>query len=167
MVVQHDHVAGRGGGQRLVAERAAIDADDQLMLLRQRGDGGDVGAIAFVDTVGDIQRRLAPLLAQPVDQQRGRGAAIDIVIGKDGDALPGASGVGDAGGGRSHVAQAQRIGQQVAQLRLQIACRLVRGNTARGQNAGHGQGQAALLRQGLGGAFKGCVGAAPETAGQR
>ena len=166
MVVQNDHVAG-GGGQRLMAERAAIDADDQIGLGRQRLNRRDVRAIALVDAVGDIQHRLDALTAQPVDQQCGRGAAVYVVIGKDGDALRTGDGAQDARGRLVHVTQAQGIWQKIAQARLQIGLCLMCGEAAFGQNAADGQRQAAFLRQGLGRAFQRRIGAAPGPAGQR
>ena len=68
-------------------QRAAIDADDQIMARAQLGHSRLVWAIAFVDAVGDIQGCAQPQCAQIDDQQRGGRAAIHIIIGKNGDAL--------------------------------------------------------------------------------
>ena len=87
MVVEDHHVRTPGSRNRVVAERSAIDADDQVVIARQRRHGGRVRAIALVDAVRDIKGGASPHLAQPVNEKRGRAAAVDIVVGEDGNAL--------------------------------------------------------------------------------
>lgn len=168
VMIQHDHVgAAFRGRERIVAERAAVHAHDQVVSGCEGRDGGGVGAVAFVDAVGDIKRGVAPERAQPADQQRGRGAAVHVVVGEDGDALAAQRRRDDAFGGGPHVAQAQRVGEKVAQARLQVARGGVVVDAALGQHARDRQGQGGKLGQPLGPAFEVGGGADPAAAAQR
>ena len=86
MVVEHDHVAA-GGRERLVTEGAAIDADDQVVALAEPAHRRHVRPVALVDPVGDVERRAEAHPPQPDQDQRRRGAAVDVVVGEDGDPL--------------------------------------------------------------------------------
>ena len=86
VVVEDDHVAA-GGGERLVRERAAVDADDQVVALAEPAHRRDVRAVALVDAVGDVERRRAAHPPQPDHDERRRGAAVDVVVGEDRDPL--------------------------------------------------------------------------------
>ena len=70
MVVEHDHIAARRCN-RFKRKRAAIDADDQIMIAPEGLHGGHIGAVTFVDAVGDIERRAASHGGQPDNQQGG------------------------------------------------------------------------------------------------
>ena len=147
VVVKHDDVGACRSRQGLMAQRAAIDADDQVVVFRQGRHGGGIRAITFVDAVGNIQRGILALTTQPVQQQRSRGAAVHVVIGKDGNAF--------AVDGRRHqpfrrnphVAQGQRVGQQLTQARCQKSFGAIRLDPSFGQDARDGQGQAGALGQ--------------------
>jgi hypothetical protein len=132
------------------AQRAAIDANDQAVVTRQCCHRGLVRPIALVDPVGNIKRGAPPHGAQPDDQQRRRGAAINIVVGKDRDCLAPRHGAQKPRRRRPHVFQRQRVWQEVAQLRLQKPRRLGRGHTARHQQARQRQGQVGVLHHRLG-----------------
>ena len=56
VVVEDDDVAA-GRGDRLVAERAAVDADDEVVALPEHPHRRHVGTVAFLDAVGDVERR--------------------------------------------------------------------------------------------------------------
>ena len=86
VVVEHDHVAARGG-DRLVAERAAVDADDQVVRRPEPLHRRHVRPVALVDAVGNVERRAPPKPPQPGQHQRRRGAAVDVVVGEDRDPL--------------------------------------------------------------------------------
>ena len=167
VVIQHDDVGACRCGQGVMAQRAAVHADDQVVICCKGRHGGGVGAIALVDAVGDIESRVPPLAAQPVQQQGGRAAAVHVVVGEDGNAF--------AVDGRCHqpvrrdphVAQGQRIGQQVAQAGRQEALGPVRLDPPVGQDARDGQGQARTLRQPFGQAVGGAVRADPPPIRQR
>ena len=57
------------GGDGIERQCAAIDADDQVMRLRQSFHRGRVGAVAFVNPVGHVECGAAPLLSKPVEEQ--------------------------------------------------------------------------------------------------
>ena len=59
MVVQHHDIRRLRRRDRIMGKRAAIDAEDQVMILRQRRHRRLVRPIALVDPVGDIERGLA------------------------------------------------------------------------------------------------------------
>ena len=167
MVVQHDDVGARRGGQGVVAQRAAIDANDQVMACRQPGHGRGVRAIARVDAVGDIERRVPPLAPQPVQQKRGGTAAIHVVIGEDGDAFAIHRRRDQTFRGDPHVAQGQGIGQKVAQPGRQETLGAIGSDPPVGQDARDRQRQAGALRQPLGQAVGGAVRADPPPVRQR
>ncbi len=83
MVIQHNHIRAFGCGDRAMRQGATIDTDDQIVIRRQRRHGLFVGAIPLINPVRHIKRRIMAHLAQPDQQQCGRAAAIDIIIGKD------------------------------------------------------------------------------------
>ena len=61
-MIEHDHVEAEPARmlEGLVADRAAIDRDDERRALRgEAGDRLDVRAIAFRDPVGDVDDGLA------------------------------------------------------------------------------------------------------------
>ena len=71
MVIQDDNIGALCGGNRLMRESAAIDANDQVMALCKLLHRGAIGAIAFIDAIGHIERRSLPKGSQPPDQLRG------------------------------------------------------------------------------------------------
>ena len=89
-----------------MGQGATIDAHNQVVICGKRRHGGGVGAVTLVNAVWNIQRRIAPLTAQPVQKQCRRGAAIDIIIGENGNALARRRGIDQTLGGDGHVAQA-------------------------------------------------------------
>ena len=147
VVVEDHNVSGFGGGDRLVREGAAIDANDQIVPRGQIGHGGRVRSVTFVDAVGDVERGVAAQLAEPVQEERGRGAAIDVVIRKDRHLLPLECRLDQSGGGGFHVAEGARIGQEIAKLWVEIGFGLAGFDTARSQDAADGLGQGGLLFQ--------------------
>ncbi len=148
-------------------ERSAVNADDQAVILGQCRHGRFVGAIAFVDPVGDIKRRLAAHVAEPKMQKRPRGGAIDIIVRENGNTLACRHGLQDAFGGLAHVAQRLRIRQEIAQGRVEKTFRLVRRNAAMGQHPSYRQRQARRLDKRLGCADFGSGWAAPRAARDR
>ena len=87
--------------------------------------GRDIRAIAFVNPVGNIEGGLTPHGAQPDDQQGRRGAAVDVVIGKDRNALPAYSrACRNRAAAGSMSRSAQRVGQKIAQGGVQEGVRL-------------------------------------------
>ena len=71
VVIQHDDICALGGGDRLMAEGATVNADNQVVGRGERLHRRDVGAIALVDPVGDIECRVVAHRAQPDQQQCG------------------------------------------------------------------------------------------------
>jgi hypothetical protein len=117
-----------------MAEGAAIDADDEIVIARERRHGLLVGAIALVDPVGHVEGGARAHLAQPGQQEGGGGAPVDVIVGEDGDALAPLQGAQEAGRGLLHVAQGAGIGQEVAQGRGQEALGQLRRHLAAGQD---------------------------------
>ena len=66
-------------------------------------------------------------------EQRRRGCPVDVVVAEDRHLLPGGDGVGQAGGSLFHIRQRGRIGQQVADCRVEKAFRLAGQNAAPGE----------------------------------
>ena len=137
VVVDDQHLGPRldGGGDRLVGERAAVEAQDQRALGRQRPHRGDVGPVALGHPVGDVDPGGDPHRPQPAHQQRGRGGAVHVVVAEEADLLACARRAGQAVGGEVHVAQHGGVGHQLAQGRGEIGRRRLRHDPARGQHA--------------------------------
>ncbi len=113
-------------GQRLEAGGAAIDGDEQRRALaRERAHRLDIRAIAFEDTVGNVDQRIEPAMAQVPGQQRRRGRAIDVVIAEDRDLLAARCRIRDAFGRRLHLRHGVGIGHQFADGRIEKILDLV------------------------------------------
>ncbi len=167
MVVEDDDIRPLGGGDGVMAEGAAIDTDDEVVLSCKPRHRGHVRAIAFVDPVGDIERGIPPRRPQPGQEQRGRCTAVDVVIGEDGDPLAVRDRRQEPCCRPLHVLQAARIGQEIAKLRIEEAPGLVRADAARDEKAREREGQAGLLRHRLGETVRLGAGADPAAPGQR
>ena len=74
--------------QRLDAGGAAIDRHQERGAARgERAHRLDIRAVAFEQTVGNVDQRLEAGVAQKAREQRRRSGAVDIVIAEDGDGL--------------------------------------------------------------------------------
>ena len=113
MVIQHHHIDALGRRNRPMRKRAAVDADNEIVIARQPRHRLIIGAIALVNAVRDIKRRLLSHLAQVNQKQCRRRAAIYVVIGKDCNPLASFYRLEKPGGGLFHVLQAARIGEEV------------------------------------------------------
>lgn len=149
MVIEHDDIRPRRRGDRLMRQRSAIHADDEIVTFRQFPHRGWIGAVAFVNPVGNVERRAMAEVTKPGDEQRGGGAAINIVISEDGNPLPPFQTRDKALRGLCHVAEAQRIGKQIAErggtVKRGILCR----HPLPDKHPAKGQGQARGLRHGF------------------
>ena len=128
-------------------QRAAVDANDQVMVGGECRHGLVIGAIAFVDTVRDIERRAVAHVAQPDEQQRSGRAAIHVVVSENRDAFTFLESREKPRRRCLHIAQAAWVGQQVAQGGGQKARRLGVEHAAAGQHLAHRVGQARALNQ--------------------
>ena len=136
-------------GDRLVADGAAIDGDDEARAAR--GEGGHrlaVGAVALDDAIGNVDRGRAAAGFEIFAQQRRARRAVDVVVAEDRDALAALDGALEARRRRLHVAQREGIGHQLAQGRLEIARDLVERDAAPREHARHQFALAARLRDG-------------------
>ena len=167
MVIQHYHISALGRGDRPMRERAAVNADNQVVIARQTGHGGVIGAIALVDPVWNIQRRLLTHLPQIDHQQRRRRPAIHVIIGKDRNPLAPFHRLQETCGGGLHVLHPARVGQQLLQLRRQKPGGLMCGHSAPCQHLANSGGQAGFLRQMLTRAGLIDAGSPPAAPGQR
>ncbi len=149
VVVDDDDVRARRarGGDGAERQGAAVDADDEVVRPPELGHRRHVRAIALVDAVGDVERRLAPERPQPVDQQRRRGGAVDVVVAEDGDALPAGGGLGQPAGRPVHVGQRRGVGHQRAKRRRHVGVDALGGDPVGGEQARDDIGQAGGLRQ--------------------
>lgn len=82
---------------------AAIERDDERGAgIDQFVHGGDIGAIAFKDAVGDMHLRLDAEVAQITGHQRTGTGAVDVVITEQGDGFVIRDGPSEAGGEHVH-----------------------------------------------------------------
>ncbi len=139
MMVEGDRVEAEAGGvgERLMADRAAVDRDEEL-----RAGGGeardsfDIGAVAFGHAVGDVDDRLAAAGAEIPAEESGAAGAVDVVVAEDGDPLPSLDGALQPLGRRLHVAQDEGVGHELAQRRIEIALGRLRRDAAPRQHPG-------------------------------
>ncbi len=90
MMIEDDDIEAEplGGGDRLMADRAAIDSDDKTGAASREGRHRlAVGAVALSDAIGNVDDRLAAAGFEVFAEQRRARRAIDIVIAEDRDAL--------------------------------------------------------------------------------
>ena len=90
MMIEHDHVEAEPAREleRLVADRAAIDGDDERRAVRREArDRLDVRAIALGDAVGDVDDRLAAAGGEIFAEERRAAGAVDVVVAEDRDPL--------------------------------------------------------------------------------
>ncbi len=116
----HGHAEPLGLGQRLDAGRAAIDGDEQRRaFLREPANGFDVWAVAFEDTIGNMDQRIEPGMTQMPGEQRRRRCAVHVVVAEDRDTLALDHRVGDTPRRRLHIRQRIWIWHQLADGRIE------------------------------------------------
>ena len=98
VVVEDDDVRPLSAAAMGSWERVPQSTQRMRSWAAARGHRGDVGAVAFVDPVGDVEGCLQPEAAEPDEEEGSGGAAVDIVVGEDGDPFPARRRPG--GGGR-------------------------------------------------------------------
>ena len=167
VVVEHDYIGPRRRSDWTMRQRPAIDRDDQVVPRGQIAHGRLVRPITLVNPVGDVERGIVANGTEPVDQQRGRGRPVDVVIGEDRNPLAPPHRVGKARCGLLHVLQVPRIGHVVAETRVQEGLDLTRLDTPLSQDLGECRFNAGALHQALG--LTDALGrrADPAAAGQR
>ena len=134
-------------GDRLVADRAAIDGDDEAGAAR--GEGGHrlaVRPVAFGDAIGNVDDRFAAAGLEIFAQQRRARRAVDVVVGEDRDPFRAPDRVGEPRRRLLHVGERERIGHQRAQGRIEMARDLVEADAAPGEHAREQFVAAARLR---------------------
>ena len=94
--------------------------------LRHRGH---VWPITLVYAIRHVKRRAAAQLTQPIQEQRCRGSAIDVVVCKDGDTLSARNRTQHARCRGVHVFQTAGIRQEITQFWCKIVGCLVRRDT--------------------------------------
>jgi len=154
-------------GECRVSRGAAIDGDDDLDALgRERPQRRAVRAVSFLETVGDVERRVGARGAEESQHQRRRRGTVDVVVAKHRDRLARPHRAREALGGPIHVLEMRRIGKPVLQGRVKEALDLVDADPARRQQSREYLGHAQALRQKESGAK---VGGAepPRPAGER
>ena len=139
MMVEHDDVEPEPPrlGERLMADRAAVDRHQQARALGgEAGDRLDIGAVAFGDAIGDVNKRLAAASVEEFGDQRRAAGAVDVVIAEDRDPFALHRGARQTLRRRLHVAQDEGVGHQIAQGGIEIALDVVGRDAASGEHAG-------------------------------
>ena len=122
-------------GDRLVADRAAIDRDDEARAAR--GEGGHrlaVRTITFGDAIGNVDDRFAAAGLEIFAEQRRAAGAVDVVVGEDRDSLRAPHRVGEPRRRLLHVGSDKRIGHQRAQGRIEMARNFLEADAAPGEH---------------------------------
>ena len=149
MVIEGDHleIAPPCLLESLETRCAAVKSDQQRGATGcQLADGARIGTVAVDKTVGDIDRGIEALAAHIANEDGNRGGAVDVVVAEDGKLFAALDGVGDAAGGRVHIGEQRRIGQQRPDLRVEIGFRRFGRHVAGGKQPRHHVRQADLLR---------------------
>ena len=151
VVVDHDQVeAGAPGlGQRLEGGDAAIDRDHHVgALLLELQQRRRVGTVTLLAAIGNIDADIAADAAEEAQQQRRRRGAVDVVVAEHDDALTRAHRAHQPRHGGVHVLEMQRIGQELAQRRVEKIRHALEIDVARRQQPRHGVGQTMALGDG-------------------
>ncbi len=144
--------------QRLKAGRAAVDGHDQSgAAFDQLADRCRIGAVAFEDTVGNVDLRLQAEMGEESRQQRRGRGAVDVIVAEDRHALAAPDGQDQPFAGGFAIGQPIGIGHQGADRRIEKARRIVNGYTAASQHARHKLRQAVQLAHGEGAVLAGLV----------
>ena len=138
VMVEHDHVEAEPDREleRLVADRAAIDGDDERRAVRRKTrDRFAVRAITLSDAIGDVDDRFAPAGGQIFAEQRRAAGAVDVVVAEDRNPFAALDCALEAVCGRLHVPEAKWVRHQVAQGRIEIALHSLRRDAAPREHA--------------------------------
>ena len=139
MVIDHDDGQANRLGlfQRADCRRATIHRDDEFgALILQVPERCGRRAVALLQPIRHIEAEVFAPCPEVSRQDGGAGAAIDIVICKDRDALLLKDGVEDNFRRLVHVGKAGGVRECLPQGGRQIGRGLFRGDIARGQQAG-------------------------------
>ena len=111
-----------GLGERLEADRAAIDGHDQARPLRlERRHRLDVRAVALDDAVRNMDQSLAAAGLEVFAEQRRAGRAVDVVVAENRHPLAPLDRSLQPRGRGLHFAHREGVGHQVAQGRIEMA----------------------------------------------
>ncbi len=107
-----------------------------------------IGTVPLLAAVGNIDADIAADSAEETQQQRRGRRAVDIVVAEHDDALALLHRAYQPSHGGVHVLEVQRIGQELAQGRLEEVRHVVETDIARRQQPRHRVGQSMALRDG-------------------
>ncbi len=136
VVVDDDDLLTGGSAvrQRREGRGAVVEAEDQAAAGQgQPVEGRGTGAIAVDQAVGDENDRVDPEAAGEADEKRRRGGAVDVVVADDAEALARCQRVGEPRRRPIEIEEMGRIGQPVAQPRLEKARHGVEAEPAAGE----------------------------------
>ena len=136
VMVDDDHVEFCRAGllQRLEGLGSAVDAHDDVRAAVLQFDQGLPGrAIALHQPVGDVDHGIGTKPPQQQHQHRRARRAVDIIVAEDRNRLLLLDGIGEALRTLVHVAEAGRVGQEVADLGLPVALQVVTRHAPRKQ----------------------------------
>ncbi len=112
--------------QRVMRHRAAIYGHDQARTLcAQTHQGFSRWAISLQQPIGNVMARLVSQHSQELDDERGTGRAIDVVIAEHGYRLTSHHRLGNTIGGDVHVLEFGWVGQKLAQGRRALASQII------------------------------------------
>src|SRR5262249_47056437 len=136
-----------GLGKWLEARDAAINGNQQLYAaLGERPDCIHIRAVAFKDSIGNMDDRVQPAVAEVTGQQRGCSGAVDIVVAENGNGLVPCDAVRNSRCRRLHVSQRIWIRHQALDGWIEETIDLVDIDIAAGEDARQQFGEAISLR---------------------
>ena len=140
---------GRGGIDRRHRIRAAVDGEDQPGAVAcELIEGGGVWPIALGEAIGDVGRCGLSMGAEKAFDQGNGGSTVDVIVAEHRDRLIVADRRDKARRRPFHVPQACRIGQEIAQGRVEILVHTAWIGAARGEHAGEQLRQIVALGDG-------------------
>ena len=144
MVNDHD-VRLRDCGNRLERMGAAIHANDKAVGFGEPAHGGRVGSVALGNSIGHVEGRVVTLLSEPVEEKRGRCAAVHVIVGKDRNPFLVGQGANQPRRNDVGISELPGIGKEVAEPWVkELPCVFGRDAPIR-ENAAKGVGQPGLL----------------------
>ncbi len=139
MMIEHDWVEDEPCrlGKRRMARRPAIHRDQKLRARACEAlDRFGIRAVAFENTVGNMDHARRPGCLEKIMKQCRGGGAIDIIVAKYRDRFASLDCPGNSLRRRFHVHQAIRVGEKILQLWVEIVLRIVWRHATPGENAG-------------------------------
>ena len=114
-MIEDDHIQPQVArrGERREAGRAAIDGNDQrCSRCGKLAERFGIRTVALEDAIGNVEDRVAPLVAEETRKERHRGRPVDVIVAKYRNRCAANHCIGDARRRPVHVGQDRRVGHQ-------------------------------------------------------